>query len=74
MGGEFGGEWIYVYVWLNPLAVHLKLLEHCQLAKAQYKVKRFFKERIDNTGDVYLLGLSELLIHIEFLCEVLCNI
>ena len=25
MGGEFGGEWIHVYVWLNPLAVHLKL-------------------------------------------------
>ena len=25
MGGEFGGEWIHVYVWLSPLAVHLKL-------------------------------------------------
>ena len=25
MGGEFGGEWIHVYVWLNPFAVHLKL-------------------------------------------------
>ena len=24
MGGEFGGEWIHVYVRLNPLAVHLK--------------------------------------------------
>ena len=24
MGGEFGGEWIYVYVWLSPFAVHLK--------------------------------------------------
>ena len=24
MGGEFGGEWIHVYVWLNPFAVHLK--------------------------------------------------
>ena len=21
----FGGEWIHVYVWLTPLAVHLKL-------------------------------------------------
>ena len=29
MGGEFGGEWIQVYVWLSPLAVHLKLLQHC---------------------------------------------
>ena len=25
LGGEFGGEWIHVYVWLNPFAVHLKL-------------------------------------------------
>ena len=24
MGGELGGEWIHVYVWLSPLAVHLK--------------------------------------------------
>ena len=24
MGGEFGGERIHVYVWLNPFAVHLK--------------------------------------------------
>ena len=23
MGGEFGGEWIRVYVWLSPFAVHL---------------------------------------------------
>ena len=23
MGGEFGGEWIHVYVWLSPFAVHL---------------------------------------------------
>ena len=29
MGGEFGGEWIHVYVWLSPLAVHLELSQHC---------------------------------------------
>ena len=29
MGREFGGEWIHVYVWLSPLAVHLKLSQHC---------------------------------------------
>ena len=23
MEGEFGGEWIHVYVWLIPFAVHL---------------------------------------------------
>ena len=25
VGGEFGGEWIQVYVWLGPFTVHLKL-------------------------------------------------
>ena len=25
MKGGFGGEWIHVYIWLNPSAVHLKL-------------------------------------------------
>ena len=25
MGTEFGGEWIHVYIWLSPSAVHLKL-------------------------------------------------
>ena len=29
MGGEFGEEWIHVYVWLSPFAVHLKLSQHC---------------------------------------------
>ena len=29
MGGEFGGEWIHIYVWLSPFAVHLKLPQHC---------------------------------------------
>ena len=29
MGGELGGEWIRVYVWLSPFAVHLKLSQHC---------------------------------------------
>ena len=28
-GGEFGGEWIHVYVWLSPFAVHLKRSQHC---------------------------------------------
>ena len=25
MGGEFGGEWIHVYVWHSPFTVHLRL-------------------------------------------------
>ena len=28
MGGEFGGEWICVYVWLSPFVVHLKLSQY----------------------------------------------
>ena len=28
MGREFGGEWIHVYVWLSPFAVHLRLSQH----------------------------------------------
>ena len=29
MGGEFGGEWIRVYMWLSLLTVHQKLSQHC---------------------------------------------
>ena len=29
MGGELGGEWIHVYVWLSPLIVQLKLSQNC---------------------------------------------
>ena len=29
MRGEFGGDWIHVYVWLSPFAVHLKFSQHC---------------------------------------------
>ena len=28
-GGEFGGEWIHVYGWLSPFAIHLKPSQHC---------------------------------------------
>ena len=43
LGGEFGGEWIHVYVWLSPFAVHLKL-SHCLSAILQYKIKSLKKE------------------------------
>ena len=39
MGGEFGGEWIHLYVWLSHFAVHLKLLQRCSSATLQYKIK-----------------------------------
>ena len=38
-GGEFGGEWIHVYVWLSLFTVHLKLSQQCQLVVFQYKIK-----------------------------------
>ena len=28
MGGRFEEEWIHIYVWLSPFAVHLKLSQH----------------------------------------------
>ena len=28
LGGEFGREWIYAYVWLSPFAVYLKPSQH----------------------------------------------
>ena len=28
-GEEFQGEWMHLYVWLSPFAVHLKLSQHC---------------------------------------------
>ena len=30
-GGEFGEEWIHVYVWLSPFTAHLRLSQHCLL-------------------------------------------
>ena len=44
MGGEFGGEWIHVLVWLNHLAVPLKLSQHCLSVILQYKIKSFLKK------------------------------
>ena len=29
MGGAFGGEWVQVYVWPSPFAVHLRLSQCC---------------------------------------------
>ena len=29
IGGELREEWIHVYVWLSPSAVHPKLSQHC---------------------------------------------
>ena len=45
MGGELRGEWIHVYVWLSPFAVHLKLSQHCLLISyTSIQNKKFFKK------------------------------
>ena len=36
MGGEFGGEWIHVYVWRSPFAVHLS---HTPIQIEKFKKK-----------------------------------
>ena len=54
-GGEAKGEWIHVYVWLSPSAVHLKLSQHRSLAIFQSKIKScfvFFKKRVGWAGDL----------------------
>ena len=46
MRGESGGEWIHVYVWLSPFAVHLKLSQCCLLISyTPIQNKRFFKKQ-----------------------------
>ena len=47
MGGEFGGEWIHIYVWLSPpFAVLLKLSQHGLLiGYMPIQNKKFKKKR-----------------------------
>ena len=56
MGGDFGGEWTHVYVWLSPFTAHLKLSRHCDtpiemksiptdtppIENKKFKLKKFF--------------------------------
>ena len=42
MEEEFGGEWIHVYVWLNPFAVHLKLSQNYLLISYTSKENKKF--------------------------------
>ena len=39
MGELFGGEWVWVYGWLSPFTVHLKLSQHFKLVIPQDKIK-----------------------------------
>ena len=48
MGGEFGGEWIHVYVWLSPFAAHLKLttllISYTPIQNKKFKKIKFKRE------------------------------
>ena len=39
-GGEFGGQWIHVYVGLSPFSVHLKQSQHLSSYTPIQKFKR----------------------------------
>ena len=46
MGGEFGGEWIHVYVWPRPFTVRVKSSQHCLLiGYIPIQNKKFFKNQ-----------------------------
>ena len=44
IGGEFGGEWIHVNVWLSPITVHLKLttllIDYIPIQNKNFKKKK----------------------------------
>ena len=39
MGGEFEGEWIHVYAWLSPFAMHMKLSQIVNRLYSNIKLK-----------------------------------
>ena len=45
MGKDSEKEWIYVYMYNNHFAVHLKLLQHCKSTILQYKIKIKLKNK-----------------------------
>ena len=45
MGGEFGGERMHIYVWLNPFTIHLKLSQHCSSVILQCKIKHVKRKK-----------------------------
>ena len=49
MGGEVGGERMYVYVWLGASTVRLKLSQHCWLAILQCKIKNLLLKKAEVT-------------------------
>ena len=46
MGGEFGGEWIHVYVWLSPFTVPPKTITTLLIGYNRIQNKKFFIKKI----------------------------
>ena len=42
--GEFGDEWIHVYAWLSPFAIHLKLSHIVIYPNRKYKAEKKIKQ------------------------------
>ena len=72
LGREFGGEWIHIYVWLNPFAVHLKLSQYCllisytsiqnkKLKKKQNTEHNTLSNKLINTSSEPIIPLLSLL-------------
>ena len=38
MVGEFGEEYIHVYIWMSPFTFHLKLSQYCKSAIPKQKI------------------------------------
>ena len=62
VGGEFGREWIHVYIWLSPFTGHLKLSQHCESAILQWKIKSWKKIQIiiQNNNKCHFISELEL--------------
>ena len=74
MGKEF--DKVHIYLYLNHLAVHLKLIQHCQLNILQYKIK-IIKDVRDththtHTHNAILLSHEKMKFYHLQTCRALC--
>ena len=63
MPGYLGGEWIHVYVWLNPFIVHLKLshsllISYPPILNRGFPLSSVGKESACNAGHPGLISWS----------------
>ena len=65
-GKELGGEWVHIYVWLSPFAMHLNLSQHCVLIsytpmqnkKLKKKKKRLWASSARGSGSIPGWGMN----------------